>query len=460
MDIDKSLSSILRSYQKTGVKWLLSLRKNGFGGCLADDMGLGKTLQIISYISDASMKNTHNLIVVPKTLLINWKKEYTKFSPNTEVLIYHGTGRDVKEISNHKVIITTYGTVLNDIVKIKNIDFDNLIIDEAQYIKNPKSKNHRAIKSLNAKTKIILTGTPVENNIVEYWGLMQLINPAIYAKTNSILKISDSQKRVEKVKRITSPFILRRMKKDVLKDLPQKQEQVLYCKMESSQKALYDKILQSIRYEINRKNDRFEIKSNSIMLNGLLYLQEICCHPLLLSKELNPDGCRESAKFDQLMDVLNSLYESGHKVVIFSRFTKMLKIIEKNIIRRHYNCYYLDGETKNRMSLVEEFEASDTGIFLISLKAGGTGINLVSADTAIIYDPWWNPASEKQAEDRIYRIGQKNNVMIYRMIVEDSIEEKVQQLQKEKNALYENLLNEQDSPTRMTAEIMKDILMN
>ena len=458
--IDKKLLSTLRNYQETGVRWLLSLRKNGFGGCLADDMGLGKTLQIISYLSDISLRNTRNLIVVPKTLLINWEKEFAKFSPDTDVLVYHGAGRDVKEIPGYKVTITTYGTVLNDIEEIVNIEFDNLIIDEAQYIKNSKSKNHRAIKNLNAKTKIILTGTPVENNIQEYWGLMLLINPAVFTRANAAMKISDSQQRVEKVKRITTPFILRRMKKDVLKDLPQKQEQVLYCKMDSEQKALYDKMLQSIRYEINRKNDRFEIKSNSIMLNGLLYLQEICCHPQLLSKEQNPDGCRESAKFDQLLDVLDSLYESGHKVVIFSRFTKMLQLIEKQIIRRHYNCYYLDGKTNNRIALVDEFEASNTGIFLISLKAGGTGLNLVSADTAIIYDPWWNPASEKQAEDRIYRIGQKNNVMIYRMIVEGSIEEKVQRLQKEKCDLYEDLLNGHESPSGMTAEIMRDLLMN
>ena len=196
------------------------------------------------------------------------------------------------------------------------------------------------------------------------------------------------------------------------------------------------------------------------MLNGLLYLEEICCHPQLLDKSQNPNGCRESAKFDQLLDILDSLYTSGHKVVIFSRFTKMLKIIEKQVLKRHYNYFYLDGQTNNRMNLVEEFEASETGVFLISLKAGGTGLNLVSADTAIIYDPWWNPASEKQAEDRIYRIGQKKNVMIYRMIVEDSIEEKVQRLQKEKTELYEDLLNGHENPTGMTAEVMRNLLMS
>ena len=459
LNINPYLSSILRDYQETGVRWLLSLRKNGFGGCLADDMGLGKTLQIISYLSDDSMTGTKNLVVVPKTLLINWEKEFEKFSPNTDILIYYGTGRDINDIVNYKVILTTYGTVLNDVDQISDIEFDNLIIDEAQYIKNSKSKNHRAIKKLKAKTKIILTGTPVENNIQEFWGLMQLINPAVFNKANSIMRIADNQQRVDAVKRITTPFVLRRMKKDVLKDLPIKQEQVLYCKMESKQKELYDKMLLSIRHEINRQSDRFEIKANSVMLNGLLYLEEICCHPLLLSKELNPEGCRESAKFDQLLEILDSLYASGHKMVIFSRFTKMLKLIEKQLLKRHYNYYYLDGKTNSRMDLVEAFEASEMGVFLISLKAGGTGLNLVSADTAIIYDPWWNPASEKQAEDRIYRIGQKNKVMIYKMIVENSIEEKVQLLQKEKIGLYDDLLNGHEQPTKITAEVIRDLLM-
>ncbi|MBR0317902.1 MAG: DEAD/DEAH box helicase [Spirochaetia bacterium] len=460
MVIDDKLIKILRGYQKNGVRWLLSLRKNGFGGCLADDMGLGKTLQIIAYLSDSSMKDTKSIIIVPKTLLANWEKEFLKFSPNTDFFIYHGIGRNESDIQKHKVIITTYGTILNDIGKLIKIEFENLIIDEAQNIKNSKTKIYRAIKKIKAKTRIILTGTPVENNIMEYLGLMQLINPNILSKVSFILKDTNNQHRIEKIKRITSPFLLRRMKEDVLKDLPKKQKQILYCKMDTCQKELYDNMLFSIRHEINRKNDRFEIKTNSIMLNGLLYLQEICCHPQLLDKELNPTGCRESAKFDLLLEILESLYVSGHKVVIFSRFTKMLKIIEKCIIRRHYNCFYLDGKTNNRMDLVNEFEASKNGVFLISLKAGGTGLNLVSADTAIIYDPWWNPAIEKQAEDRIYRIGQKKNVMIYKMIVEDSIEEKVQQLQKGKNDLYKDLLDGHKTPIDLTAELMYDLLMN
>lgn len=460
LDINPDLKTNLREYQKTGVKWLLSLVKNGFGGCLADDMGLGKTLQIIACLADSSMSGAKSLIVVPKTLLINWEKEFQKFSPSASVLIYHGAGRGTLSINECDVVITTYGTVLNDIDKLSKIVFNNLIIDEAQYIKNPKTKIYRAIKRVNARTRIILTGTPVENNIQEFWGLMKLVNPSLFAKMNPFHKNYDSKLLIERIKRLTDPFILRRMKAEVLDDLPERQEQTLYCKMDSKQQELYDNMLFSIQNEIKRKSDRFEIKTNSIMLNGLLYLQEICCHPLLLDKGLNYNGCKESAKYDQLLDVVDSLYTSGHKVVIFSRFTKMLRIIEKQLIRKHYNCFYLDGQTKDRMDLVDEFESSKTGIFLISLKAGGTGLNLVSADTAIIYDPWWNPAVEKQAEDRIYRIGQKKNVMVYKMIVEGSIEEKVQQLQKEKMDLYNELLDNLEAPKRLTADIMKDLLMS
>ena len=458
LNLEYSISSVLRPYQEIGVKWLMSLHRNEFGGCLADDMGLGKTLQIVAYLSDSGMNNTTNLIIVPKTLLINWKKEFEKFSPQTSVYVYHGAGREFTRAIENKVIITTYGTVLNDLDSISEFNFENLIIDEAQHIKNPKTKIYLAVRKLKARTRFILTGTPVENNIQEYWGLMKLVNPFILSKINPFTRYDDSAVIIDKIKRITAPFLLRRMKNEVLKELPQKQEQILYCKMDSQQQELYNKMLTSIRYEIERKSDRFEIKSNSIMLNGLLYLQEICCHPQLLAKEYNPDGCKVSAKLEQLLEILNDLYHSGHKVVIFSRFTRMLTIIEKKLIGLHYNTFYLDGKSDDRMRIVDDFENSDIGVFLISLKAGGTGLNLISADTAIIYDPWWNPAIEKQAEDRIYRIGQKRNVMIYRMIVEGTIEEKVQMLQKEKNKLYEEILRGHEMPKLLTADIMRKLL--
>lgn len=455
--IDPEIENKLRPYQLIGVKWLLSLHKNGFGGCLADDMGLGKTLQIIAYLSDKQMMDSNNLIVVPKTLLVNWEREIEKFSPQTTLYVYHGVNRDINAINKYKIVLSTYQTIVNDIECFKNKIFYNLIIDEAQYIKNSRSKAYNALKEINANTKLILTGTPIENNLAEFWGLMRLVNPGMFESYTQVIK--NEKNAVEKIKLITSPFLLRRLKKDVLKDLPEKREQIVCIKMEQEQQVLYDRMLESIRHEINRKSVRFEIKSNSIMLNGLLYLQEICCHPQLLSKEYN-GGCKESAKLELLIDLLKSLYLNGHKIIVFSRFTKMLRIIESKIVSEHMNYYYLDGKTKDRMDVIDKFEHSENGVFLVSLKAGGTGINLTSADTAIIYDPWWNPASERQAEDRIYRIGQKNNVMIYRLIMEGTIEEKIQQLQNEKKELSSQILDGHDVPVEMTIEIMEKLIFN
>ena len=459
LDIDESIANILRPYQETGVKWLISLQRNGFGGCLADDMGLGKTLQVIAYLSDSSMSGKHTLVVTPKTLLSNWQREFGKFSPEMPVRIYHGANRDLNSDDMRAVLITTYGTLLNDIDQFRTIHFTNLVIDEAQYIKNPASKIHKAIKEIDASTRIILTGTPLENNIREYWGLMKLINPETFVSIDPFSKYADQEVLLEKVRRMTSPFLLRRMKEDVLPDLPEKREQTIYCSMDDDQRAYYEKMLASIRHELKRKGSRFEIKTNSAMLRGLLYLQEICCHPSLLDADLNPERCTSSVKFDLLLELLDDLLESGHKVVVFSRFTRMLRLIEAQIIRRHYNYYYLDGTTTHRLDIVDEFENSANGVFLISLKAGGTGINLVSADTVIIYDPWWNPASEKQAEDRVFRIGQTKDVMVYRLIVEDSIEEKVQRLQEEKKRLYSQILYGHEAPTSVTAEEMMKLLM-
>jgi len=449
--------SILRDYQRIGVKWLLSLRKNGFGGCLADDMGLGKTLQVISYLSDASQENTTALIVVPKTLLENWRREFQRFAPDISVYIYHGPKRNLATTQNYSVIITTYGTLLNDIDMFRQFVFDHLIVDEAQSIKNSRSKAHRAVRQVRAKTKIIMTGTPLENNILEYWDLMKLANPTRLSYKDVTKGLSDEQ-IINKIKRLTRPFLLRRFKKDVLDDLPDKEEQIIYCNFDDSQRTLYDNLLNSIRFELNRKADRYEIKSNTIVLNGLMYLQEVCCHPRLIPREYNLNLCSESAKTERLLAMIKDLYSSGHKIVVFSRFTRMLEIIYKDTVKLHLNVFYLDGSTSNRQNVVDDFENSADGIFLLSLKAGGVGLNLVSADTAIIYDPWWNPAAEKQAEDRIYRIGQKNKVTIYKLIAADTIEEKVLNLQETKKKLFDEVIEGHEMPVSITMEDIRNLL--
>lgn len=459
LDLPRHIMNILREYQIIGVKWLLSLRKNGFGGCLADDMGLGKTVQIIAYLSENSFNKTYSLIVVPKTLLENWKREFLKFAPEIKVYIYHGRDRSTEAFKNNQIIITTYGTLINDFDRLNSYYFENMIIDEAQYIKNSRSKAYRAVKYMKAGTKIIITGTPIENNIREYWNLMRITNPTMMS-FKELTKGLDQNQIVPKVRFMTAPFLLRRLKSDVLEDLPEKHEMTVYCNFDDSQRELYEIMLESIRREISRKSDRFEIKSNSAILNGLLYLQEICCHPRLIPKEYNINGCFESAKLDLLISMTSELYSSSHKIVIFSRFTKMLGIINKALSRLHINVFYLDGKTRQRQEIVDDFEQSKEGVFLISLKAGGVGINLVSADTAIIYDPWWNPAVEKQAQDRIYRIGQKKNVTVYKLIVANTIEEKVQLLQTKKKELFDQIVSGHDMPTNITLDDLKELIRN
>lgn len=459
LKLPEKLFNTLRDYQKIGVKWLLSLRKNGFGGCLADDMGLGKTIQVISYLSDESQNGTKALIVVPKTLIENWRREFKKFSPETPLYIYHGPNRDLKIAQSNRIIITTYGTLLNDIEIFARCGFDHLIIDEAQNIKNSKSKAYRAVARLKATTRIIMTGTPLENNIQEYWGLMKIANPTKLSYKALSADLDDSHV-IAKIKRLTNPFLLRRFKKDVLDDLPERQEQIIYCDFDEAQRLLYDNLLESIKHEIDRTPDQFEIKSNSIVLSGLLYLQEVCCHPRLLPKEYNLYHCIESAKTEQLLSMLTDLYNSGHKVVVFSRFTKMLDIINREIKKLHFNVFYLDGNTQNRQKIVDDFETSQGGIFLISLKAGGVGLNLVSADSVVIYDPWWNPAVEKQAEDRIYRIGQKNKVTIYKLIASNTIEEKIQSLQETKRKLFDDVVEGHETPQSITIDDIKNLLNN
>lgn len=459
LHIDSKIKSLLKDYQILGVRWLLYLYQNGFGGCLADDMGLGKTVQVIAYLSDKLFLNKKNLIIVPKTLLLNWEKEIKKFLPNMSYYIYHGVDRSLTSINNSQVIITTYGVVMNDFEKLSSVFFENIIIDEAQNIKNIKTNSYNSIFNLKGKIKILLTGTPFENNIMELWSLMHLINPDIFTSKRKYSVDYISQDRmISSIKKSISPFILRRIKKDVLNELPEKSEETILCTMSENQEKLYNKMLKSIKYELQRKNNRYEIKSSSIMLEGLLYLQQICCHPKLLSFDLNPERILESCKTDVLFGLVTNLIANGHKVVIFSRFTKMLGIIQDILKEIKINLFYLDGKTANRMKIIEDFEKSPSWIFLVSLKAGGVGLTLTSADVAIIYDPWWNPAVEKQAEDRIYRIGQTKNVTIYRLIVANTLEEKIEELKCKKKEIASGILENEDTVTGLNFNELKELL--
>lgn len=465
LNIPNSLMIMLRDYQVYGVKWLKYLYRNGFGGCLADDMGLGKTIQAIAFLSDRELANSISLVVVPKTLIFNWKRELEKFNKNMKVTIYHGKYREtvLRMVEMHEgIILTTYGTVLNDIEVLKEIVFSSLILDEVQYIKNFKSKTYKAIKRLNSKVTIALSGTPIENNIGELWALMDLLNPDTFGnKTDFVNKYSNMLEEKNDAKNLNlriQPYILRRTKKQVLFELPDKIEQNIYCEMTTTQKELYDLMVFKIKEEISRLPTRYEIKSNSMILEGLLYLRQICCHPLLLSKQYNVTNCRESGKFEVFKQKIRELVLKKDKVIVFSQFTSMLKIMEKWIMSNRWKYYYLDGQTQHRQGIVDEFEKSDEGIFLISLKAGGVGLNLVSSQYAIIYDPWWNPAVENQAADRIHRIGQKRNAIIYRFITPYSIEERIYELKKIKTDITDSLLDSQNIIKSLSIKDLTNLL--
>jgi len=436
---------ILRPYQIEGVNFLERLKANGFGALLADDMGLGKTLQAITFLSQTQRK-TCAFAVVPKSLLENWKNEVAKFAPNLKVLTYHGQNRkENTDFKNYDIILSTYATTMLDIDFLSKKKFSAVIFDEVQTIKNYKSKMYEAAYKLKADFKMALSGTPFENNVLELWSVMRLLNPKIFAKRTFFTK-SVETKQFDRIKKAIAPFMLQRKKKDVLKDLPEKTEEILYCSMDEETASTYSALHSKIIDEISGASGHSAFMASSLILESLLKLRQFCCHPSLLPKGMLPNTLESSAKFDVLKIKVRSLVEQKEKVIIFSQFTSMLGIIKNWLTEEKIKTFYLDGSTDNRQDLVDEFEKSEEGVFLISLKAGGVGLNLVSCHYMFIYDPWWNPASENQAADRIYRIGQKNNVFIYRMITKGTIEEKVLELKNKKqeiaNTLFDGLTAE------------------
>lgn len=464
-----SLQKTLRSYQKDGIRWLLYLYKNNLGGCLADDMGLGKTIQAIAFIRMLAMQENeklHVLVVVPKTLIENWVQEFNRFGEEITVSIYHGENRvgAIKEfIQTGGVLLTTFHTLLNDIEFLNTQFFHCMFIDEAQYIKNYKAKTYAAAKKINARSKFALSGTPLENNIGELWALMDLINQGTMGSRAEFMKkyadLSTDKYIMKRLNARIKPFILRRLKKDVLKELPEKNELNILCDMEDTQRTLYNSILLSIKNELERMPDRFEIKDSSIILEGLLYLRQVCCHPALLRSALNWNHSNESGKFELFKLKVDELWANQEKVVVFSQFTSMLGIMRKWAEKKGYNTFYLDGSTRKRQEVVDRFEDSNDGIFFISLKAGGTGLNIVSCQYVIIYDPWWNPAVENQAADRIYRIGQRKNVFVYHLVTVDSIEEKIEKLKSKKREIADNLLIDTGQPDKLTIKELKSLIL-
>lgn len=458
-NLPKSLNADLREYQKIGYKWLKTLDKYQLGGILADDMGLGKTIQllaiVLSYVENVEKtKKKPSLVICPSSLSLNWYNEAQKFTPKLKVLVIHGQSgqreEQIRNIQNYDLVITSYDLLKRDIelYKQKDYEFQYMIADEAQYIKNSNTKNAKSIKDIKAKTRYALTGTPIENSLSELWSIFDYILPGYlfsYKKFKEkyetpIVKDEDEY-ALKKLKMLIEPFVLRRIKKEVLTELPDKTESILYNQMGEEQEKIYLSYLTK-----SRKEALTEIQSNGIeksqikILALIMRLRQICCHPQLFID--NYEG--ESSKLSQCIEIVKDGIHSGHKILLFSGYTSMFDIIQKELEKEKISFFKLTGATKvsERIKLVDEFNQNqDIKVFLISLKAGGTGLNLIGADMVIHYDPWWNLSAENQATDRSYRIGQKNNVQVYKLITKNSIEEKIYELQQRKAKLIDNMLD-------------------
>ncbi len=471
IEIDKEFEEKLRDYQKVGYRWLKTLEKYKFGGILADDMGLGKTLQIIALLStQLKCKNKATSIVVcPSTLVLNWKAEVEKWCNSIKVLIINGTAEERnKKLNNYQdydLIITSYDLLKRDVENYEDKDFKYIIADEAQYIKNALTQNATSLKALKGEVKFALTGTPIENSIAELWSIFDFIMPGYLYNYNKfkkkfeepILKYEDKE-ALNRLKKLISPFILRRVKKDVLTELPEKNITVMKNEMEKEQEKIYLSYFAQTRKEVAKElNDNSFEKSKFKILMLLTRLRQICCHPSLFIK--NYEG--ESGKLKQCLDLIVDAIESGHKILLFSSYTSMFEIIEKELNKLNIEYFKLIGNTpvNKRIEMVDEFNNSESvKVFLISLKAGGTGLNLTSADVVIHYDPWWNVSSENQATDRAYRIGQKNSVQVYKLITNNSIEEKINKMQERKEKLSKDVLSTEETfINKMSKEDILDL---
>lgn len=469
----ENLSGIMRQYQKFGFKWLKTLASCGFGGILADEMGLGKTLQAIAFIeSEAEKEDGPSLVVAPTSLVYNWKDEIEKFAPNIKTLIISGDKRERREklkiIENYQVVITSYPLIRRDVEEYSDIMFKYCFLDEAQYIKNPNSINARSVKELKAKAYFALTGTPIENSLTELWSIFDFIMPGYLMSHSKFLQKyeipiikSGNEKALEELNKHIKPFILRRMKKDVIQELPPKIEHKILIEMTKEQKKLYAAYLtqfkEDMAKEIKEKGFR---KSRFKILSMLTRLRQICDDPSIFIENYKGDN----GKMEVLDDLLGESLSSGHRILLFSQFTSVLKSIEKRLVKNKIEYMYLDGNThmEDRMDLVNRFNGGKGEIFLISLKAGGTGLNLTGADTVIHFDPWWNPAVEEQATDRAHRIGQKNTVEVIKLITRGSIEEKIYNLQQKKKIMIDNVINREENNSlisQMTEDEIKELFV-
>ncbi|MEE9253810.1 MAG: SNF2-related protein, partial [Pseudomonadales bacterium] len=457
---------VLRDYQREGLGWLNFLRELETGGCLADDMGLGKTVQVLALMQLRRLtkrERTTSIVVVPKSLIFNWLEEAARFTPELDVLDYTGAGRKVLLSDAHyDLVLTTYGTLRRDIVTLKDMHFDYAILDESQAIKNHNSQIAKASRLICADHRLALTGTPVENHIGELWSLFEFLNPGMLGGSTAFKDLAKGETddaTVELLGRALRPFILRRTKAQVLPELPEKTEQTLHCELSAKERRQYDELRDHYRNQLLGSVHELGFnKTRMHVLEALLRLRQAACHPGLLDSTQIGEA---SAKLDTLEKQLEEIVAEGHKVLVFSQFTSLLAIVRKRLEQQGIVYEYLDGRTRKRGERVKRFQDdADCPVFLISLKAGGHGLNLTAADYVIILDPWWNPAVEAQAVDRAHRIGQTRPVFAYRLIANDTIEEKILELQRSKQALADAIVSADNSLLRTLTEEDLELLLS
>jgi SNF2 family DNA or RNA helicase len=469
--LPEEVSEVMRDYQKNGYYWLNFLHKYHFGGILADDMGLGKTLQMLTLLKGLSPERPA-LVVCPRTLIYNWQEEADKFFDNLSSLVYYGTPEERDEMrpefSNYDLIITSYSILSRDIDKLNNegLKFSLSILDEAQHIKNHKTQRAQAVKEITAESRLALTGTPLENSVAELWSIFDYLMPGYlgnynYFNKNYLLPINknNDQEKMEQLKERVAPFILRRRKEEVLKELPEKIINVHSVSMTQLQEDSYKLVLDEVKGKLlDTVNEKGFNRSRINVLAALTKLRQICNHPALVLDEKGLES--SSGKLDALLELVSDAINSGRKIIVFSQFVKMLKLVKKSFDRQKINYQYLDGSTRNRMERVNEFNNNpEIKVFLISLKAGGVGLNLTSADMVIHVDPWWNPMVERQAADRAHRLGQENRVMVYKLITRGTVEEKMLKLQKKKQNVFDNIIEDNVNPIEaITWEDIQELL--
>jgi superfamily II DNA or RNA helicase len=448
----------LRDYQSEGLGWMHFLRRFSFGGCLADDMGVGKTAQALALFETrrvlraAGEPIAPSLVVVPRSLVFNWKQEAARFTPQLRVLDHSGLERKGEDFAAYDIVVTTYGTLRRDILRLKDFEFDYVVLDEAQAIKNASTQAAKAARLLRGRCRLALSGTPVENHLRELWSLFEFLNPGMLGGASAFKLASGALRDPdEETRRLLGqalrPFILRRTKEQVARELPPKSEQTMYCEMDAAERKLYEDLRQYYRRSLLKRIETEGMAKSKIkVLEALLRLRQAACHPGLIDKERVGDS---SAKLEMLLEQLREVLDEGHKALVFSQFTSLLKIVRDRLDRNDTAYEYLDGATRDRQARVERFQKEeDCRTFLVSLKAGGLGLNLTAAEYVFILDPWWNPAVEAQAVDRAHRIGQSRSVFAYRLITRDTVEDKVLELQKAKRDLAASIITAENSIIR------------